>query len=78
MHVTVKLFGTLRRFSSKGTPGIWQGDIPEHTCISELIRLLGTKETEVAAAMLNNEPCGLDTEINDNAVVILVTPFGGG
>lgn len=78
MHVTVKLFGTLRRLSSKGTPGLWKGEIPEKSRISDLIILLGTKEAEVASAMLNNEACGLDTEISDGAVVVLVTPFGGG
>ena len=78
MHVTVKLFGTLRRLSSKETPGLWQGEIPEKSRISDLITLLGTKDAEVAAAMLNNESCDLNTEISDGAVVILVTPFGGG
>lgn len=78
MHVTVKLFGTLRRLSAQGTPGLWQGEIPEKSSISDLITLLGTKEAEVAAATLNNEPCDLNTEISDGAVVVLVTPFGGG
>lgn len=78
MHVTVKLYGTLRRLSSKGTPGIWQGEIAERTRVSDLINILGTKEAEVAAAMINGEPCQLDTEIPSDAVVILVTPFGGG
>jgi molybdopterin converting factor small subunit len=78
IRVTVKLFGTLRRLSSKGTPGLWQGEIPDKSRISDLITLLGTKEAEVAAAMLNNESCDLNAEISDGAVVILVTPFGGG
>ncbi len=78
MHVTVKLFGTLRRLSLKETPGLWQGEIPEHTRVLDLINLLGTKEAEIAAAMINGEPCQLDSEITDGAAVILVTPFGGG
>ena len=78
IRVTVKLFGTLRRLSSQGTPGIWQGEIPEKSRISDLITLLGTKDAEVAAAMMDNEPCDLDTVIGDGAVVVLVTPFGGG
>ena len=77
-RVTVKLFGTLRRLSSEATPGVWQGEIPEKSHVSDLIRLLGTKDAEVAAAMLNNEPCDLDAEISDGSVVVLVTPFGGG
>lgn len=78
MHVTVKLFGTLRRLSSQGTLGLWRGEIPESSSISDLITLLGTKEAEVAAATLNNEPCDLNAEVSDGAVVVLVTPFGGG
>jgi sulfur carrier protein ThiS len=78
IRVTVKLFGTLRRLSSPGTPGVWRGEIPEHSRITDLIARLGTKEAEVAAAMLNNEPCDLSAEIGDGAVVVLVTPFGGG
>ncbi len=78
IRVTVKLFGTLRRLSSPETPGVWRGEIPENSRISDLITRLGTKEAEVAAAMLNNEACDLNAEISDGAVVVLVTPFGGG
>ncbi len=78
MLVKVKLFGTLRRLSDKDTPGLWQGEIPEGIRIYDLIEILGTKEAEVAAAALNGEPCGLDSIIPAEAVITLVTPFGGG
>jgi sulfur carrier protein ThiS len=78
MHVKVKLYGTLRRFSLKETPGVWQGEIPAGTRVRDLIASLGSSEAEVAAAALDNEPCALDDFIPDGAVVTLVTPVGGG
>ncbi len=78
LRVTVKLFGTLRRLSQAETPGLWQGSIPDGTCISDLITMLGTKEAEVAAASLNGVVVPLDTGIPDEATIMLVTPVGGG
>ena len=78
MHVRVKLFGTLRRLSQPGTPGVWEGEIPAGSRISDLVILLGTKEAELAAASINNQPAPFDTIIPPDAVVILVTPVGGG
>ena len=78
MKVTVKLFGTLRRFSNPGTPGLWQGDIPAGTKILELINSLGTTDAEVAAAALDGEACSLEAIIPEETVVTLVTPVGGG
>lgn len=78
MNVTVKLYGTLRRFSQKGTPGLWIGVIPRNSRINDLIDLLGTKPAEVAAASINGNVRPLDTEIPDGAEIILVTFVGGG
>jgi hypothetical protein len=78
MYVKVKLFGTLRRLSQPATPGLWQGEIPAGCHISELVALLGTKEAELAAASINNQPAPFDAVIPPDAVVILVTPMGGG
>jgi sulfur carrier protein ThiS len=78
MRVTVKLFGTLRRFSNPATPGLWQGDLPIGTKIVDLIKILGTTDAEVAAAALNGEACSLETAIPEDTVVTLVTPVGGG
>ncbi|HEX9013091.1 MAG TPA: MoaD/ThiS family protein [Anaerolineaceae bacterium] len=77
-EITVKLFGTLRRLSLKDTPGFWKGEIPAGTRIDGLIKLLGTREEEVAAAAINGVVVGIETEIPDGAVVTLVTPVGGG
>ena len=78
MNVTVKLFGTLRRFSDPETPGLWRGEIADGARIRDLIRAIGTSEAEVAAAALDNVNCPLETIIPAGAVVTLVTPMGGG
>jgi sulfur carrier protein ThiS len=76
--VTVKLYGTLRRLSQPETPGLWQGEVPAGTDIAGLVRLLGTRLDEVAAAAINGEPAPLETRLADGDVVVLVTPVGGG
>jgi sulfur carrier protein ThiS len=78
MRVTVKLYGTLRRFSSPETPGIWAGEIPEGTTIGDLLGLLGTSDRELAAATINNQNVEINAVIPGEAEVVLVTPFGGG
>ncbi len=78
MHIKLKLFGTLRRFSDPGTPGLWQGDVPSGTRVEDLIIRLGTRTAEVAAAAINGEVIPLESEIPDGATVTLVTPVGGG
>jgi sulfur carrier protein ThiS len=78
MMVTVKLFGTLRRLSRPGTPGLWQGQIPRGTTLRGLVGLLGTTEAEVAAAAIGDRVCPLETEVPDGGVITLVTPVGGG
>jgi sulfur carrier protein ThiS len=78
MQVHVRLYGTLRRFSAKGTPGIWEGELPAGATLLDLIRHLGSSEGEVAAAALDGKPAPLDSPIPDGAEVVLVTPMGGG
>ncbi len=78
MRVTVKLFGTLRRFSAKRTPGLWKGEIPAGCTLAELAARLGAPDGEVAAGAINGETLPLDTVIPENATVILVTNVNGG
>jgi len=78
MKVTVKLYGTLRRLSNPGTPGLWKGEIPPGTTLRQLVVLLGTREEELAAAAIDCQVFPLETPIPDGAVVTLVTPVGGG
>jgi molybdopterin converting factor small subunit len=78
MKISVRLYGTLRRFSQTGTPGLWVGELPSQSTVLELIYLLGSKPAEVANAVINGEVCPLDTEIPASAEVILVTHMGAG
>lgn len=78
MRVTVKLYGTLRRLSNEGTPGLWVGEVPEGLDINGLIEHLGTRREEVAAAAVNGTPQELSYRLNEGDLVVLVTPVGGG
>jgi sulfur carrier protein ThiS len=78
MFVKVKLYGTLRRLSNPDTPGLWQGEIRQGTTLRDLIAILGTREEEVAAAAIGDQVYPLETVIPEGAVVVLVTPVGGG
>jgi sulfur carrier protein ThiS len=78
MQVRVKLYGTLRRLSQEGTPGLWQGDLPRGTQIRDLIAILGTSESEVAAATIDGQLCPLEQEITEGMLITLVTHVGGG
>jgi sulfur carrier protein ThiS len=78
MLVTAKLFGTLRRFSNPETPGIWTGEIPEGSTIEDLLLQLGTSDRELAAASINNKNVEINAVIPGDAVIVLVTPVGGG
>jgi sulfur carrier protein ThiS len=77
-HIQVKLFGTVRRLSQPGTPGLWVGDVPEGSTILDLLALLGTSRAEVAGATINDEFARFDAKIPEGAVIVLVTPVGGG
>lgn len=78
MYINVRLYGTLRRLSNEGTPGLWKGEIPLSTTIDGLIAILGTKSAEVATASINGKVCPLETEIPEGSEVILVTHMGAG
>ena len=77
-RIKARLYGTLRRFSNPDTPGTWAGTIPAHMNIRDFLRLLGTTPEEISSAVMNGEVCALETEIEDGAELILVTPVGGG
>jgi molybdopterin converting factor small subunit len=78
IHIRVKLYGTLRRFSRPETPGLWPGDVPQGTCIEDLLHLLGTSSAEVSNAAIDGQVVPFKTPIPDGAEVTLVTPVGGG
>ena len=78
MIVTARLFGTLRRFGSPGSPGLWRGEVPEGSSVRDIVRAIGAEEREVAAAALDGGLVSLDTTVAPGATLTLVTPVGGG
>jgi sulfur carrier protein ThiS len=78
MFIRVKLYGTLRRLSQTGTPGLWEGEVPDLMTVEALLEHLGAAKYEANAAAINGEPCELIDSIPPNSVVTLVTPMGGG
>lgn len=78
MVVRVHLYGTPRRFSQPGTPGLWVGELPDGVTIRDLMRVIGTNEREVAAAAINDRHADLNAVIPPGAEVTLVSAIGGG
>ncbi len=78
MKVTVKLFGTLRRFSHPQTPGLWTGEVEEGATLRDLIVVIGASHREVSHGSLNGRVVPLDTVVSRGVEIILVTPMGGG
>ena len=78
MIVTARLFGTLRRFASPGSPGVWQGDLPAGSTVRDVVRAFGAEEREVSAATLNGVLAPMETVVPPGADLVLVTLMGGG
>ena len=78
MIVTARLFGTLHRFASPGSPGQWRGNLPSGSTVRDVVRAIGAEEREVAAAALNGVMMPLDTTVPPDADLLLVTLMGGG
>ncbi|HUV08585.1 MAG TPA: MoaD/ThiS family protein [Spirochaetia bacterium] len=78
MRVRVRLYGSLRRFSLPGTPGLWEGELPPGARISDLIKKLGADDAEVAIAARDGKASREDFEIPEGAEIALAPPVGGG
>ena len=78
ISIQVKLYGTVRRFSQPGTPGLWRGEVPEGSKIIDVIQMIGSSVAEVSGATLNGEFVSFDRKVPDRAEIKLVTPMGGG
>jgi len=74
MHITVKLFATLRQ----GKFDMDTLDLPPGTTVGEIIERLGIPEKEVTLIFLNGVHGELQTEVKDRDTVALFPPVGGG
>ena len=74
MHITVKLFATLRheRFD------IDTLDLPPHTTVGDIVKKLGISDKEVTLMFVNGVHAELVTEVRDEDTVALFPPVGGG
>ena len=78
MVVLLRLYGTLRRFSSPESPGRWSGEVPEGSTIEVALQQLGIPPAEVAGASVDDQLRPMDWKIEHDSVITLVTPVGGG
>ncbi len=78
MIVTVRLYGSLRRFSSPENSGCWQGCFPESTRVRDVLARLGAEEREVAVVSCSGVRCGLDCLVKPGAELVVVPYIGGG
>jgi molybdopterin converting factor small subunit len=74
MHITVKLFATLRqeRFD------IDTLDLPPDTTVGDIVKKLGISDKEVTLIFVNGVHAELVTEVRDGDTVALFPPVGGG
>jgi sulfur-carrier protein len=74
MHITIKLFATLRI----GHFDMETREFPSGTTIGEIIHLLGIPEDEVALIFVNGRHAEFDTRLIDGDMLGLFPPIGGG
>jgi ThiS family. len=74
MHVTVKLFATLRqgRFNEE------EREYPAGTAIEHIIRALGISEKEAALIFVNGRHAKTGDELSDGDTLAVFPPIGGG
>ena len=74
MRVTVKLFATFRdgRFIVEET------ELPEGSCVLEVIQPLNIKPEELAICLVNGKDAKEHTLLKDGDTLALFPPVGGG
>ena len=74
MHITVKLFATLRQ----GKFDIDTLDLPPGTTVGDIVKRLYITEKEVTLIFVNGVHAEFETELHDGDVLALFPPVGGG
>lgn len=74
MHITVKLFATLRegRFNEE------EREYPAGADIGHIIRALGINEKEAALIFVNGRHAKTGDELRDGDALAIFPPIGGG
>ena len=80
MHVTVRLYATLRRFEPPGlAPGETFGlDLPAGSTIGDLENTLRIPPEETKLAFLHHRPKERDWVLTDGDDLAIFPPIGGG
>jgi hypothetical protein len=79
MIVTVALLGNLNIYSRPGTPGQWEGEIPEGSLLRDLARRVGIPEGAFGMATVNGALRGFDTPVPEpGARILFFSPMSGG
>ncbi len=79
IEVEVRLYATLRRYSPQtgvGEPLILQ--VPEGTCLADLLTCLGLPKSEVKTAFVNNRQQDDNYRLRNGDQVALFPPVAGG
>ena len=79
MVVTVALLGNLSTYSRPGTPGQWQGEIPDGSVLRDLARRIGIPEGLSGVVTVNGILRGLDTPVPESSGrIVFFSPMSGG
>jgi len=74
VRVTVKLFATFR----DGRFKVEEKELPEGTCVLEVIQPLNIQPEEIAICLRNGKDANKDTVLKDGDTLALFPPVGGG
>lgn len=74
MHITVKLFATLRR----GRFDREIMDFPGSPKVIDIVRRLAIPEKQAAIIFINSRHGGFDSELHEGDTLALFPPIGGG
>jgi sulfur-carrier protein len=74
MKITVKLFASFRN----GRTPVETRDIPNGTCVADIITELGIPVAELGISMVNSRHVPLDRELADGDTLALFPLLGGG
>ncbi|MEN6460706.1 MAG: MoaD/ThiS family protein [Syntrophomonas sp.] len=74
MNITIKLFATLRQGRFK----VEEQEYPTGTAVIDIIDKLSIPHTELGIIFLNGKHTELDTVLNEQDVLAIFPPVGGG
>ncbi len=79
MHVTIKLFASLARFSPGGLAGTpFEMNLPETASLQDVVDQLGMPAKEIKIAFVNGLIRDLDWVLKQGDEVGIFPPIGGG